>query len=254
MDSNANPQGDGQDNQGGGGEWRAQLKDDLKGNEYFTKFQTISDLGKQTLDLEGRMKEAIFIPNEKATDADKAVYLQKLGIPETPDKYDLPFDKKANGYSEDIEKWYRDTAHKLCLDPKQAKGLLDEFLKKGGQLVPTQQADMEKAVREKIAVETKQANEKALSDGMTALKGEWGGNYDLNLKIVDRAVMKVEEKIPGFKKAMDESGFGNNPHLVKAFHFIGQGLLEGSKIDGQPAGGSGDSQGLRYPSMEKLKQ
>lgn len=242
-DGTVNPQGDGQGQ--GGGAWTAQLKDDLKGNEFFNQFQTVSDFGKWGLetsgklkDAEGKLNSAITIPGEKATDAERAAFYAKLGRPETPDKYELdPITGLPEGLTPDPEgeKWFKGLAHELGLTPAQAKRLHSEAIKR--------------LVHDPIKA-AEAARDKSREASITTLKKDWPGNtYDENTALVGRFMDKFAT--PEVRKIFDETGIGNNPVLVKWVHSLAKGLSEDKFVrsDGSAPKKTEPGQ-LRYPSME----
>lgn len=235
-----------------GGEWRAQLSDDLKANETFTPFKTVSDFAKAHLEtagkaaeLEGKIKDALFVPGEKATDDERNAFFGKLGRPEKAEDYVIA-ELDANGITdekvreavkarttEDIA-WFRGAAHKLGLTKAQAESLFGEYAKRNGEYF----AQMEGQ------------RQKSLDDAMTALKSdpEWAGeNLTKNLAVVNKA-MEVFGS-PELKQVFDSSGLGNNPAFVKFFYKVGKAMGEDKLIQGGPGGGG--EKGWHYPSMEE---
>lgn len=227
-----------QQQQSGGGDlgWRAQLKEDLKSDSFFTKFDSVTSLGKYAMEADGKLSKALFIPGEGATEEEKGAFYGKLGRPETPDKYgftkpdglpeNLPYDSK-------MEAGYKDMAHKLGLSESQAKTLYSWYL---GNYSDTMKADLER-------------REKSLITGKEAIAKEWGDKFDENSKVTMRAVEQFGG--PEFKKYMDESGLGNHPVLVKTFFNIGQAMLEDKFAEGGRSTSKREEGKLHYPSMQK---
>jgi uncharacterized protein YdcH (DUF465 family) len=234
--------------EGDGLGWRAALPADLQGNETLTSFKEVKDLGagyldlttkhtelgKKVTDYEGKLKDALFIPGDKATDEERASFYTKLGRPEAPDKYELTRPKLPDGmqYDEEGEKWFREQAHKLGLSKAQAAQIFEGY-----------NARMDGIVKDIEAKRTKAAQE-----GVETLKKEWGPEFEANLNLVKRATEAF--LTPDDKKFMDESGLGNHPVLVKLFQRMGKALAEDKFVAGRitkttPTGA------FDYPSMKE---
>ena len=236
--------------------FKAAFPPDLQKHEAFTDIKEVKDLGQRYVDLLGKSKTAIFIPQADAKDEDKVAFQTKIneirGVPQTPDKYDFVVDKKAEGYTPELEKGIRTMFHEAGVDGNQAKKLLEGFVKMGGTLAPAQAEKMKQTAIAEYTASEKAKLDKTIADEALKLKTEWGANYDVNLAVMAKAVNNIEKVVPGFKKYADESGIGNNPFLVKVFAFIGQAISEDTFTKGIPAdGGNKQEPGqLNYPSME----
>lgn len=224
-----------------GGEWRSQLKGDLQGNEFFNQYQTVSDLGKWSLDAQGKLKDAetklnsaLFVPGDDAKPEDVAAFYSKLGRPESPDKYDLKKPTYPDGipYDEAGEKWFREAAHGLGLNGKQAQALFDKY--------------HERVLGDLQAIETKRAEAKKTAEA--TLRGEWGDKYDENIALVGRALKKFGND--EFVQFVDQSGLGNNPMMLKVFHNIAAAMSEDSLVTGEKAKEPRIPGQLSYPSMK----
>lgn len=226
-------------NQSGGATppaWVAQLSDDLKGNEVFTGYKTVSDLAKthvdvlgKNKDLEGKLSSAIIPPGEGASQEEVNAFYTKLGRPASMDEYVIPENVPPGLLSDSGKTWYRKQMFDLGLSKDKAASLLDSYLK----------------AQEAAAEEIK-------NTGLQELRKDpdWSTDdkYKANMATMARAVDWLA--MPEFNSLMDMSGMGNNPVIVKAFYKIGLALSEDVLVKGQPKTG-GESKGLHYPSMEK---
>jgi hypothetical protein len=223
----------------------SQLTGDLQPNTFFDRFPSVSDLGKFALESEGKLtdfdtklKSAVVLPGEGAKDEEWNPIYQKLGMPESMDKYsikkpedwptDLPYD--PNG-----ETWFRDIAFKNRLTDKQAASVHSEYL----SLIKT------------MKTQDDARREKEKDAALSTLKQEWGEDgWKANLVFVDQALQAFGDD--DFKKYMDESGLGNDPRIIRAFSKIGAAMAEDKFVRGRsaPAGGPEKDGVLTYPSME----
>jgi len=216
--------------------WRAALTPDLQKHDLLTPIKEVKDLGKAYVDLHGRLANAVFVPGDNATPEERKAYAEKMGIPADPAQYDLDRTSvPAEIYSEDTEKWFRDTALRLGLSKSQASGLFKEYNTLLVNAYKEQQTALTKPRDESIA----------------KLKGEWGTSFDANLQLAKRVVSKFGGE--DFIKYLNESGFGDHPLLIKTLHAVGKVLSEDAFKEGESLGGVGGAPGRRqlsYPSMQ----
>lgn len=221
--------------------WMAQLSDDLKANEGLTSFATISDLGKSYLDLKGKSEGSISVPGENATDEEKSSFYNALGRPESPDAYTFDRPKLPEGvtYDEEQEKSFRAYAHEQGLSQGQAKAMYDLY-----------HQNVNKAYEE-YASQVVKAKEEA----ETALKKEWGVQFNGNVERARRTLQTFADEAT--IQFFEVSRLGDNPVIVKLFSKIGEALSEDKLVDGSPAMDKERERTqagrpmLDFPSMEK---
>ena len=224
--------------------WIAQLPDDLKGNETFTGYKTIGELAKAHLDtsgkvaeLEGKVANSIPKLTENATDEEKAAYFAALGVPESPDKYELERPAMPEGmpYNEDLEKWFRNTAHKAGITAEQAKTLFTSYNQFGTEFLKSI------AEQRKTTLET----------GMNALKESWGNHYDDNVAVVKRVQEKIGAGSEPMKEWLTAHNAENDPVLIQFLLDVAPGYLDDYAPAGKPPGDHTKGGGMTYPSMQK---
>lgn len=252
------------------GEWLAQLPDDLKANEILTSHATLGDFanahiatvgrvseldgkvkesdGKVT-DLTKRLENALFVPGEKATDAERASFYAKLGRPETADKYsitkpaDLP---EGIQYSPEVETAFKQIAHESGLSDGQAGKLYGWYY----GLVKAGYAQQAKAEKE------------ATDAAVNALKDEWkGDSFKTNTELAARAFKKFGGETPEIAKFIEETKvnglpLGNHPMFLKVFAAIGKVISEDSMNAGDRRGAGGETSDeekakARFPATYK---
>jgi hypothetical protein len=204
--------------QGGGvPAWTAQLSDDLKGNEAFTGYKTISDLAKDHLSLKGKATElegkltSDYIPKltENATDEQKAAYRAALGVPDTPDGYEVDLPDGDDG---SLSKWFKSQAHELGMPKEMAKGLSTQWNTMIGEMVKVEQ----------------QRLQKVHDESLSALEREWGANAPANKEAIKKAYQEfggeeltqtmATEVTIGEKKIR----IGDHPAFARTFLKIGK--------------------------------
>jgi hypothetical protein len=237
--------------------WKAALPPDLQQHEALTDIKEVKDLGSKYVELAGKSKNALFVPSADAKDEEKAAFRAKVnevrGVPDAEDKYKLPFDEKAEGYSPEIDKGIRKMFKDAEVDSVQAEKLMKGFLEMGGSLVPAQKEKVVAQAVAQVVADQKAETEKAMAEAEATIRKDWGGDYDKKAAAVRKTVDNIEKVVPGFKTYADESGLGNNPYLLKVFSFFGEAISEDVFLKGarheadknQPEGT------FNYPSMDK---
>jgi hypothetical protein len=195
----------------------AQLKDDLKANETLARFKTVGELSTAFLELDGKLKAAVPLLPDNATEEEKAAFYTRLGRPETPDGYAV--DKAAIpnwGPADDaLETAMRPELHKLGLTQSQYGGLVTAFA----------------GFNAKIA----EANVQATQAAMAAMTAEFGDKAAGNFEAVARIVEKLGgPELKGLLETVEVDGvkLGNYPALVKAFLPLASVVLEDTYVAG----------------------
>jgi hypothetical protein len=242
--------------------WRAGLPDEFKHDDWAKTHSNVGDFFREAKtvktehdDLKTKMDNALFVPGDEATDEDRDAFFNKLGRPNKPDDYQFEDVEWPEGFSDDYKEViqndvdvYRPLFHKLGLTDNQAKEL---------QKFATQRTLEQWQKNQELKAEI---SEKAIED----LKKEWGSDFDVNSKGASRAFDKIGE-LAGIKKEFSEfmrdSGLGNNPMLVKAFHEVWKIIGDDSTLDTDGSSnfnkktdvqrGADGRPILNFPSMQK---
>jgi hypothetical protein len=144
--------------------WRDRLPDDLKGVKDLEKYKDLTSVLRSNVHAQKMIgADKVPIPGKDAKPEDWNNVWNKLGRPETPDKYDLkalaPLDKSIP-YDYDGEKAMVAKMHALGMTQSQVAGLLSEYRGSvGGSYgtVTKQQADAQAAQADAIRKEYGQA-------------------------------------------------------------------------------------------------
>lgn len=224
--------------------WMAQLPDDLKTNESLAQYATIGDVSKGLLDLSGKLEGTVRVPGADASDEEKSSFYGALGRPEAADKYEFTRPTLPEGieYSEENEASFRALSHEIGLSQAQAEKLYGYYHQ---QIIDNH--------GEYVKMATAQRDE-----AETALKKEWGDQYNGNLEVAKRALKEFGgEEIAAF---MESSGLGSNPLIVKLFNQIGKAMMEDGMVSGEyrqkekeRARDIGGGPMLDFPSMSETE-
>jgi hypothetical protein len=199
-------------------DWTSSLPEELKGVVTTKGFKTPADVLQSYVNAEKLIgADKILAPKDGKWD--KAA-LSKLGVPESPDKYQIkrPTLPEGMAYDEAFEKAALTKAHELGLMPQQVQSLLDLY------------AAQQSTQMGRIA-EMQQQQQEATA---TMLKQEWGNAYQAKLENAGKAMRMIGGD--ALAEALIETGAGNHPEIVRAFAKIGDMLGEDRIRAGQPSG------------------
>lgn len=229
-----NPTGDGLPNGDGGtppgsaggagdgdASWLDSLPEDLRTNKSLLKFTDVANLAKGYVNAEqllGRDK----IPMPVTDDDWNSVY-DRLGRPTSGDEYKLELGEfeLPDFLKEPLEsdtKWFREAAHRLGLNHKQASALYSEFATNMGSYISQRQQE--------IGVEVTKTEQ--------ALRGEYGEAYEHKISLANRALTHLggQELVD----AIATSGLGRHPGFIRMMVKVGERISEEMGVDraGQP--------------------
>ena len=189
------------------------MPEGLRDEPSLQTFDSVDKLAKSYVNavkmIGGDPKNLISVPQEgESWDQ----FYNQIGRPDHADGYDLGEDDE--GVLDDFKQF----AHQNNLTQNQADNLLTLF-----EDLDQNSQDEEIKAMEDLRVQT-----------TIGLQREWGKNYDGNLDYARRAYAQFGTA--ELTNAMDTSGFGNHPEVIKAFSKVGQLLGEESLAVGTGLG------------------
>lgn len=242
--------------------WMASLPDAHKGNERFAQFTEPSQAWDKfndflTRDAEGKL---VAIPGETATAEERTAFYRKLGMPESPDKYNLvrPTDlPEGMTLSYEKEKAFKDFCHSKGYSNQTANDLYQWYY--GSVLKPAYEQHVAET---KAATERQNAEAQAAHDAaVNALKNEWPGDlYQKNTELAHRAASKVIGDKPADKEAwktlietpINGTQLGSHPVFVKIFHNLAKAIGEDSPVMGGNGAPSEDLAKSWFPNSPDM--
>lgn len=154
---------------------------------------------------------------DEAGAAEWDAVFNRLGRPDSPEKYTLPENIKADpdGYGLNAEtmKGLGDAFYKAGLNDRQASAILAWY----GQF-----AEAAKAQAEQQSAQSQEQREQALA----GLKKELGGAYDAHINSARRVIQEAGDEAGGFVELLNETGLGDDPRVIKFFAALGKGFRE----------------------------
>ena len=211
--------------------WKEAISEEFRDDPNIAKFTELDALAKSYINATRMIgQDKVAVPNQNSTDDQWSEVYDKLGRPESPDKYKLEINSESTQIDEGAIKSFAENAHQLGLNNKQAQGILEYY-----------KNSMEgTAQQERIDTETAQANAEA------ELRKEWGRSFDENIKkagAVAKANMSPEILDMQLK---DGTRLGDHPTIIKGFANIANLMSEDKMIgtgeDNQTSGRDLDSE------------
>ena len=191
--------------------WKEAIPEELRNDPNISKFTELEALAKSYVNATRMIgQDKVAVPNNNSTEDQWNEVYDKLGRPESADKYQLDVKSDIVPLDEGAIKQFAENAHQLGLNNKQAQGIL-EFYKNSME---------SSAQQSKIDTETAQANAEQ------ELRKEWGSNYEANIKkagSVAKANMNAEILDMELK---DGTRLGDHPAIIKGFANIANLMSE----------------------------
>ena len=198
--------------------WMAQLPDEYKKDEYGKGYKTMGEFYKTHKGLRAKLDKMPKAPEKEGeyefTDPDEESGIQ--------------VDKNA-------KKWFTKTVFGLKMPKEMAEKLYGEWNTFVGKQM--------KSNDEKMAKELEKSDE--------LMHGEWGEEFDANMKHVEKAI----DDLGGdeFRKLLEDSGIGNHPVMLKALRQVGFEHKDDTIKEGVVSGGKKEwTLKDEYPSMKDM--
>lgn len=227
--------------------WLDSIPEVYRGDHNVTKYASMDDFVKSHLGLVSKVGvPSVPVPQDGWTPEQWSEFYQKLGRPESAEKYDIQRPEVPDGvqYDEALEKWFRETAHKSGITQKQAKALFEDYTKFSLERVSAQGAEAQQQ-QESRAAEIKK--------GIDTIKQEHGDKYPAMIDAAQKAVKQFggEE----LANHLNETGLGNDPQLIRFFIKLGSTLMEDTFRSGSTfrAGNVNKSAGEALAEIGTLK-
>ena len=194
--------------------WKEAISEEFRNDPNIEKFTEIDALAKSYINATQMIgKDKVAVPNKNSTDDQWNEVYDKLGRPESAEKYSLNAKSEVVPIDDNAIKQFAENAHQLGLNNKQAQGIL-EFYKNN---------------MEGMAKQAKVDTETAQAQSTQQLRQEWGREFDTNIKkagALAKANMNPEILDMQLKDGMR---LGDHPEIIKGFAKIA-GMMSEDKI------------------------
>ena len=194
--------------------WKDSISEEFRKDPNIEKFTEIDALAKSYINATRMIgQDKLVIPTNNSTEDQWNEVYDKLGRPESADKYTLDAKSEVISLDDNAVKQFAETSHKLGLNNKQAQGLL-EFYK----------TNMEGTAQQaKVDAETAQAQAEQ------QLRSEWGREFEAKVKQASSlAKANMNPEILDMTLS-NGARLGDHPEIIKGFAKIA-GMMSEDKI------------------------
>ena len=182
-----------------------------------SKFEKgIPDLSKAYAELEKKLGQAVTVPNEKATEEEKARYRKAIGVPEKPEDYKLEKVELPAGFDADeaMQGEFLKVAHGVNLSTAQANAIHGWYMKTIGEQVKEAQVLVKTTTEEATA----------------AVHKKHGVDSEAAITYMERGFKHFAT--PELAGLLKITGLGNHPEMVDLFIKAGKLVNETPFVDG----------------------
>lgn len=222
------PEADNTPDVGAVSDWRDGLTTDIR--DGLGDVQSVEDLAKGYVNAQQMIGGSIRIPGNDAGSEDWDKFYDRFSdVPGLAryDPEDLSSLYEAAGAPDDISGYGVEGIDQDFLSIALASGLNREQVETIAMYNDLQDEDASDAEND------------AIESGINTLRQEWGHAFDRKIEEGQRAVAFLEQTAPGLSEALDATGAGNHPAIVRVFQALGANLQEGQGFAGTQSGNSG---------------
>lgn len=218
-------------------DWRASLPEELRSEKVFEAIkgkdwaEAGPVLAKNYVHAQRLVgADRLTVPTDTSTPEEIASFRTKIGVPAKPEeyKYNLPEGLKEDALDKTRMDAWRKELHEAGIPAKAAERIMSRYLNE------------EHTAR----VEAEKAAEKQEQTWVLEVKSHFGDKFDEAMNYARLALRDFGS--PALTKALDDSGFGNHPEVIKAFTMIGRKLADDTA--------RGTSGGTRPPGSPLSKE
>jgi len=200
----------------GGEDWRSMISEDLRGDTSLQHIGSIDAMAKSYINAQKMVgADKVAIPGSWGTDEDWGLVYNKLGRPDTPDAYELELGEDAGDFND----WYRQTAHEVGLNNRQAAALAEKYSEFAqANLVPQEMSEADQAVHEEQI--------------KGQLREELGNNWEDRLGLANDLMKELDAPALSEITLSDGTLLGDNPDMIKFFVSVAETVAEATGEDG----------------------
>lgn len=213
--------------QGGAMDWRDSIPSDIRGS---IDVDSIEDLAKGYVSAQQMIGNSVRIPSKEAGQEDWDKFYGKFS--------DIPGLARYN--PEDLSTLYEAAGRPPDPNGYNIEGAPEDFLQVAHEAgLNRQQVEAMLKFDQGLYEQQESAEHDAINNGINTLRQEWGLAFERKVEEGQRAVSFLEQTAPGLADALDATGAGNHPAIIKVFQALGANLSEGQGFAGTHAGNSG---------------
>src|SRR6185295_14318056 len=180
--------------------------------------------------------DAVKVPGADATPEQRAAFHRKLGVPESPDKYEVTLPSVPDGHpawSPELVTGFKGIAHQAGLTPPQVQAVIGWYAANSIQ------------TRDVLTATQAKAQQAQQAESMAQLEKEWGPKdgpvWNRQVALARNTVRQLFSDDPKLAELAEMRG--NDPAWVKGLARIGEQMLEHGFLEGD-APAEVDKEGL----------
>lgn len=208
-------------------DWASHIPAEYKDGKYWEPFKDkpLGEVLKSHAELQKFIGGSVRFPGPDAKPEERDAFNKKVddlrGVPHTPQAYTITAPEGLGELDKGAVSGWQQVFHRLRLTPEQAAGLTSEFF---GSPMGNPQA----------------AIAQVTEAGVAALKKDWGGGFDHNVRLAQEGLHLVMTRsgAPGLREKLERAGLGADPDVLKALRFIGAQYAEGGQIPKEATSGA----------------
>ena len=191
--------------------WKETISEEFRNDPNIAKFTEIDALAKSYINATRMIgTDKVAVPNQNSTDDHWNEVYDKLGRPESAEKYSLDAKSEVVNLDETAIKSFAEQSYKLGLNNKQAQGILEFY--KNNMEGTAQQA--------KIDTETAQAQAEQ------ELRQEWGRDFESKVKQAGAlAKANINSEVLDMP-LQNGTRLGDHPDIIRGFSKIASMMQE----------------------------
>ena len=191
--------------------WKESISEQYRNDPNIEKFTEIDALAKSYINATKMIgQDKVVIPTNNSTEEAWNEVYDKLGRPESAEKYSLDAKSEVVNLDETAIKSFAEQSHKLGLNNKQAQGIL-EFYKNN---------------MESTAQQTKIDTETAQAQAEQELRQEWGRDFESKVKQAGAlAKANINSEVLDMP-LQNGTRLGDHPDIIRGFSKIASMMQE----------------------------
>jgi hypothetical protein len=198
--------------------FQAQLRGDLQGHEALNGIDGFSTLTERYINLLKESESALKPLDENATPEEREAYNQRLGVPETPEGYELPVHDADKNAATSFAKLAHESGVRKDVAAKLYQSIMDNAVDRRNQAA--------------------EAHNKQIAAAEKALKEQHGEETE---KVLARATQFIQSTgSEALLDRIDRAGLGSDPELItlldKAAQALGEDGLDKNTGSGKQLG------------------
>lgn len=177
--------------------------DPIKGKDWAEAGPALAKSFMHAQKMIGADKVALLGPN--ASEDEKRAFFAKLGCPENAEGYDITLPKglEESALNKDLLNGWRSEMHKLGLSKAAGEAIIARYLAQEQQMMTERDAGLKHQAQQWI----------------NDIKKDFGVDFDMKCNLAKHAVKMLGT--PELVSALEDSGMGNHPAVVKFFVSLG---------------------------------